>query len=380
MHRSPADTDPPSNGGNGPSSSDRGRPVYEVNALAGYNLSDQGQAAAEALEVLESVIEEATYLLESAGVDRRRWYFAMFCSVFEAADGTRYSGLELLETHANCFNKLQGAGASPVASIDAFRDTVENVRTVTIPRPFSLSTDGEYKLPRTVKEIVTPFERSVDEIEGALEAVFENHFAGDPFEFSQGTLESTEYRFSTGLMIRGRTLLEALSVARWKKEFSDEPLPARQSILETAGYRPEDVLSDFRKRALQRAMNRESFGTVIVNAPLNAVQQHDLDDLEALAVEAVLAIAAQQPGLLNEAHVNLAVLRDSNGNECSFIRLLTFISVNRWRENKPDKADIPVHEVIRKRGYRFVDIVRNLVKRTRQSSAQTKRIEDFFGG
>ena len=340
------------------------RAVYIVSALESFTAGDDQTSPADRLETLEQFLSEIIPVLESAGIDSRRWFIAIFTSNFESSSGAQFSGQEILEDLRLCANTVNQQQES---ILECFRDTVQVSYQKNIPRAFDFVVEGRFHLPRSVKEVVAPFERTLPELERLMNDIFESHFASDPFELTQSILESTEYQFGSGLMLKGKTIIEALGVARCKQDFPEEQAE-RVHILKQEGYRPQDILKNFRKATLQKLLARENYTSLEVTSSLAHIDKMPLLELEAAGVECVRTIVFQKPELLADSHRNLAVFRDPAGNECTLVRMLTEISVRKWRELHPNQSELPTCEIISRKGYRFTDIIRGLEQTVRSAN------------
>ncbi len=354
----------------------QGRVVYELDALKGYKKRAAGDKADQEtrLDALLAAVQEVSLIFESSGIPPAKWFIRVFAASFQTHDNSYLSGRELLEEIEQSYNDLSLEGAEPLTIVDAFREAVSETRSITIPRSFEKAELGTLELPRQIKEVLAPFEASVQELEKLIDDIFEYHFSGDPFEFTPGVLESTEYKFRSGLVLTGKTILESYCIAKWRRDFPNEH-PERSRILSSRHYKPEDVMLEYRKRAIQKLLAKDSFTTIGIPSSLNKINTLTTSDLESIAVTAIKEIQNKDSNLLSVEHASLLVLSDSDGQEVSLIELLRAISISRHRDKYPEK-EVSKSEIIQKRGYRFGDVLRSLSRLCSESSKSIAQMSD----
>jgi hypothetical protein len=348
--------------------------AIRTEALNNYRID---AAAAERLEILKSFLVEVSTIFGSADIPARRWFLAIMKSEFVVVGDDTVGGARLLRDLHECARAVYCDDLAAMATEAAtFRYIVEQELEIEIPTAIQLCDEnGIFKLPNHINEVINPFERSVRDLEMLLRVVLEHHCAGNVYDLTLTLLECTTYRFQSGLEQKGETVLHALCAAKYRCDANDSSLSLKE-ILKIQNYQPVTVLRDFKRSVLIDLYGRSEVTVVQIEASLANLTTLDMTELQALAVQAVRAIALQ-PGIQDaDQDVGLREIRDREGNSCSLLRVLMQVSQALWIEKNPDRAVQSIAHIITQKGYTVKDSLRFLQKQALAAVAK-RDISEF---
>ena len=358
--------------------SERSQGAIHVVALRDFKPDDKQEAPADRIEILEQFVSEVTTTFEATGIPPRRWFVAIITSSFAVAEDRIVPGPVLLAQLHSLARQIYSDVSSDLSSEAAtFRHVVSQQREIKIETAIDqLRSDCTFELPREVQEVRNLNDTGVVQIEGLLRQVLDHHCAGNLYDLSYALLQNVTYKFNSGLQHRGDTILQALCLAKYRSDTGDTTKPVRE-VIKLTPYKPESVLATFKKEEMLRLLKSSDRSIVTIEGSLANLDLLELPDLMRLAVRAVHAIA-RQPGITCEGQdlIGLRQVRDSEGNTCSLMRLLTQVAQARWIEKYPGNTSVSPGDIIQKRGFTVKDTLRFL-ERSVRTAAQKKAVSDM---
>jgi SNF2 domain-containing protein/uncharacterized protein DUF488/helicase-like protein len=231
----------------------------------------------------------------------------------------------------NQHKALKVEGYKVTDSLDYFKQKVMG---------FSPEIKWDFQLNSSCLDLEDPKkEPDLAGIEKVLTEILDLQFKGNTEQMTVSAIGQTTYRDAQGSIMKGKTLLNSYSHARWLSDTRGKEGFDPRKIMTTFGYRKSDSIDHFLRNVLSRLpsispdfqLNRSGGGY-----DWSKGAEPQLDQLEAMLREILELQFSDQPGKMTASTINETSYLTPDGIPVKGDNILKHYSHARWLKDHPE--------------------------------------------